>query len=255
MPRFNVDQGEAIGITSLADGNTASKKRINGGTEAVGSTERMSLTFNCGNAACGPSITSARLILNCMDGSDRTVLLYPTNGGAVLPGGPIVINPGGTNVTGITATFSGGNSTIDLTEVALANLPRFDGFQIGGGSVNARFTFRLADVTFGPVEADFVDFGCRIDLAQAGLSQPFNVTLPANSSEKFCPQTNDGVLKLGCSGKIPSYNGAVIVADDIVCRISGTQCGLDREFVASERSIEVLSDGTANLECEATVGG
>jgi hypothetical protein len=37
VPRFNVDQGEAIGITSQADGNTASKKRINGGTEAVGS--------------------------------------------------------------------------------------------------------------------------------------------------------------------------------------------------------------------------
>jgi hypothetical protein len=217
----------------------------------------MSLTFNCTTAACGSSITSARLILNRIDGSDRTVLLYPTIGGKIVPGGRIVINPGGTNIPGVTATFSGSNLTIDLTEVALAKVPRFDGFQIGGGSANSRFTFRLADVTFAPDEPDFVDFGCRIDLAQTNVPDGFKFTLPASSSEKFCPQNNSGVLNLGCSGTIPSYTGGMVTSvDSVVCRTSGAQCGIDREFEANVKSIiEVLADGTANLECEATVGG
>jgi hypothetical protein len=255
LPRFNVDQGEAVGITSAADGNSAFKKRINGFTAADGSTERMSLTFNCTQTACGSSITTARLVLNRIDGSSRTVLLYPTRGGTIVDG-PLVVNPGGTNGPGITATFSGGSSTIDLSEAALADLPPFDGFQIGGGSANTRFTFRLADVTFGPDEADFVDFGCRIDLAQADVDDPFKFTLAATSSEKFCPQNNDGVLKLNCSGKIPGYKGrAVTSTDGVECRISGSQCGYDMIFEADVESIDVKADGTADLACAAQVAG
>jgi hypothetical protein len=105
---------------------------------------------------------------------------------------------------------------------------------------------------------DFVDFGCRIDLAQTDVAPAFQFTLPASSSEKFCPQNNGGTLRLSCSGTIPDYDGPPVSGNDesgVVCRISGSQCGLDDVFTADVSSIEVNDDGFAELTCEAAVGG
>ena len=81
------------------------------------------------------------------------------------------MNPGGANPPGITATLTSGKATIDLSDEALAGLPAFNGFQIGAGSENARFTFRLADMTFARAQPDFVGFGCRIDLTQTNIAR------------------------------------------------------------------------------------
>ena len=111
-------------------------------------------------------------------------------------------------------------------------------------------------MSFARPAADFVDFGCRIDLAQTDVVDPFKITLAATSSEKFCPQNNDGVLKLNCSGKIPGYTGgAVTSTEGVECRISGSQCGFDVIFDANVKSIDVKADGTATLACETAVGG
>ena len=84
----------------------------------------------------------------------------------------------------------------------------------------------------------------------------FKFVLPATSSEKFCPGSTGGTLKLACSGTIPSYTGpAVTSTDGVVCRISGSQCGLSGEFVADTESINVTTGGFATLSCEASVGG
>jgi hypothetical protein len=256
VPRFYVDKADAIGIVSAADGTGASKKRINfvyttGTPSTTQSAERMSLTFNCTNADCGPSITSGRIILSRVDGSPRTVLLYPTKAGTLLAVPPIVVKPGGTNPAGITATFSGGTSTIDLFPAALSAYAPFDGFQIGAGSTNTRFTVRLVDVTFGQTQPDAVGFGCRIDLRQTDVADNFKFVLPASSSEKFCFASNAGTLKLTCSGQIPGYSAeSTINATDIDCEISGTQCGLDTVFDADVHSISISPSGLAELECE-----
>jgi hypothetical protein len=114
-------------------------------------------------------------------------------------------------------------------------------------------------VTGTPVfTPDFVDFSCRIDLAQTDVAPAFQFTLPASSSEKFCPQNNGGTLRLSCSGTIPDYDGPPVSGNDesgVVCRISGSQCGLDDVFTADVSSIEVNDDGFAELTCEAAVGG
>ena len=260
LPRFFVDKSEAIGIKSVADGTTASQKRINRlipSTTPAASAERMQLIFNCTNALCGPSITSGRLILNRVDGTPRTIFLYPilVAGGV---GAPIMVNPGGANPPGITATLTSGKATIDLSDEALAGLPAFNGFQIGAGSENARFTFRLADMTFARAQPDFVGFGCRIDLTQTNIPVAFKLVLPATSSEKFCPASNGGVLKLNCSGQLPPdppYTGGAIDTSTIECLISGSQCGRDEVFPATVKSIKVSAAGFAELACEATIGG
>jgi hypothetical protein len=254
LPRFFVDKAEGIGINSASD-DSANRRRINRRTGSE-SAERMSLTFNCTDASCGPSITSGRIILNKLTGTSPTVFLYTTLGGTVV-GSRITVAPGGANPAGITATrSSSGTVVINLSPVALEGRPAFDGFQIGTGNASTRFTFRFADMSFAQPQPDFVDFGCRIDLAQTGVPDGFKFTLPATSSEKFCPDGNDGVLKLGCSGTIPDYTGgAVTSAAGVVCRISGSQCGLDGVFDADVKSIDVTAGGLATLACEATIGG
>ena len=242
LPRFFVDNSTAIGIKSAADGTTANEKRINGlipSTTPVASSERMQLTFNCTNALCGPVITSGHLILNQVDGTPRTILLYPTLGAAVVAP-PLVINPGGTNPPGVTATFSGGKATVELSAAAIAALPAINGFQIGAGSANTRFTFREADMTFAQPQPDFVGFGCRIDLAQTTVGEAFKFVLPASSSQKFCPDASSNVLKLSCSGTIPNYvGGAVTATDEVECLISRSQCGDDDVVTATVKSIEI----------------
>ena len=104
---------------------------------------------------------------------------------------------------------------------------------------------------------DFVDFGCQIDLTQTEIDPPFNTILSAVGSEKFCPQNNGGVLKLGCSGSLPGYEaeGTVTLGSGVVCRISGSQCGLPGEFLASVKSISIGPGGFTQLNCEATPPG
>ena len=91
LPRFFVDKGNAIGIKSMPDGTTPNDKRINGlipGATPAASAERMSITFNCTDALCGPRITSGRLILNAISHAPRTVFLYPTQNGTVVGSAP-----------------------------------------------------------------------------------------------------------------------------------------------------------------------
>ena len=107
-----------------------------------------------------------------------------------------MVNPDGANPPGITATLTSGKATIDLSDEALAGLPAFEGFQIGAGSENARFTFRLAEMTFAQPLPDFVGFGCRIDLRVTTVGAAFKFVLPASSSGKFCPDNNGGKVKL-----------------------------------------------------------
>lgn len=254
LPRFFVDKVEGIGVFTITD-DSANRRRINRRTGSE-SAERMSLTFNCTDASCGPSITSGRIVLNKLTGTSPTVFLYTTLGGTVV-GTRITVVPGGTNPAGITATkTSGGTVVINLSPAALEGRPAFDGFQIGTGNASTRFTFRLADMSFAQPQPDFVDFGCRIDLAQSDVPDGFKVTLPATSSEKFCPDGNEGVLKLGCSGTIPDYTGGAVTSTaGVVCRISGSQCGLDGVFDADVKSIDVTAGGLATLTCEATIGG
>ena len=260
LPRFNVNKPDGIGIRSVADGTTTRNKRINGVTTTGASSERMSLQFNCTDALCGSKITSARLVLNYIDGTPRTVFLYPMLNG-VVAANPIVIKPGGTMCSGIPATFSGGNSTINLTAAALASLPPFNGFQLGSGSANLKFTFRSADVTFGPDQPDFVNFGCRIDLAQTNVSPAFQLVLRAGASEKFCPPASSNVLKLRCAGRIPDYTGGTVSCDQsstnpaciVECLVAGSQCGIEGVLPAVVRSIAIAPDGTASLVCEAVV--
>ena len=105
-------------------------------------------------------------------------------------------------------------------------------------------------------QPDFVDFGCQIDLTQTDISPPFNTILSAVGSEKFCPQNNGGVLKLGCSGTLPGYEaeGTTTFSGGVVCRISGSQCGLPGVYEASVKSISVGPTGFTQLDCEATPG-
>jgi hypothetical protein len=254
-PRFNVDKADAIGIASAADGTKSTKKRVNfvyttGEPSTTQSAERVSLTFNCTNAECGPSITSGRIILSRVEGSPRVVLLYPTRGGTPLSVPPIVVKPGGSNPAGITATFSSGTSTIDLYPEALSAYAPFDGFQIGAGNAKTVFTLRLADVTFGQTPPDAQGFGCRIDLRQTPVADAFKFVLPASTSEKFCFASNGGSLKLACSGQIPGYEaGSAISTSDIECEISGTQCGIDTVFDADVHTISISPTGLAELEC------
>lgn len=258
VPRFYVDKADAIGIVSAADGNTATKKRINsvyttGAPSTTQSAERASITFNCTNVDCGPSITSGRIILSRVDGTSRTILLYPTRGGIPLAVPPIAVKPGGSNPVGITATFSGGTSIIDLAPEALSAYAPFDGFQIGAGSTNARFTLRLADVTFGQTSPDAEGFGCRIDLRQTTVADSFKFVLPASTSEKFCFASNGGTLKLTCSGQIPGYTGGSATnTAESRCEISGTQCGVNTVFDADVHSISISPSGLAELECEVS---
>jgi hypothetical protein len=104
--------------------------------------------------------------------------------------------------------------------------------------------------------ADFFDFGCRIDLAQTDVGPAFQFTLPASSSEKFCPDESNGfTLGLSCSGTIPDYEGPPVSGDDesgVVCRISGSQCGIDAVLTADVSSITINSEGFAELTCEAS---
>ena len=149
-------------------------------------------------------------------------------------------------------SLSSGRATVNLGAEVFANLPPVMGFQIGAGSANARFTFRQADMAFAQPQPDFVDFGCRIDLAQTNVGDNFKTILAASSSEKFCPANNDGKLKLGCSGTIPDYSGdAASALQGATCLISGSQCGIDAVLEAEVISIEVAAGtGAVELECE-----
>jgi hypothetical protein len=107
-------------------------------------------------------------------------------------------------------------------------------------------------------QPDFVGFGCQIDLTQTSIAPAFGTILSATGSEKFCPQSNGGVLKLGCSGNLPGYSAestVVFAGSSVVCRISGSQCGLSGEFAASVKSISVGPGGFTRLDCEATPPG
>ena len=107
-------------------------------------------------------------------------------------------------------------------------------------------------MTFGQAQADFVDFACRIDLTQSDVAEPFQFVLPASSSEKFCPTAATPVLKLTCTGTIPSYTGGPVSSSDgVVCKISGSQCGINAVLTANVKSIEITNSGVAKLECEA----
>lgn len=101
---------------------------------------------------------------------------------------------------------------------------------------------------------DAVNFACRIDLTEISppLATDFNFIMTATSSEKFCPENNDGALTLHCSGRFPAelgYNGGAVDTSNINCTISGSQCGDNEEFVADEKSIRISAGGTVDLTC------
>ena len=104
---------------------------------------------------------------------------------------------------------------------------------------------------------DFVDFGCRIDLAQTSVAPEFQFTLPASSSEKFCPGDTSNVIRLGCSGTIPGYSAEGTITDSagVTCLVSGSQCGLAGVYEASVKSIEIDPSGNVTLSCEALPPG
>ena len=105
---------------------------------------------------------------------------------------------------------------------------------------------------------DFVDFGCRIDRAQTGVSAEFHFTLPASSSEKLCPGDTSNAIKLRCSGTIPNYEPTEgsITATEVNCLVSGLQCGLPRgDYPAQVSAIEIDPSGNVTLSCEATPPG
>ena len=104
---------------------------------------------------------------------------------------------------------------------------------------------------------DFVDFGCRIDLAQTSVAPEFQFTLPASSSEKFCPSDTSNLVKLGCSGTIPGYSaeGTITETTGVTCLVSGSQCGLAGVYTADVKSIVIDPSGNVTLSCEALPPG
>jgi hypothetical protein len=261
--RFYVGRQKGTGIFSCQDRTTSDQRRINRIMADGGSAERMSITF-CFTDGCDEKITGAQILLDDGNGTPRIVFLYPTNGGALVqppPGRqtPIVVNPGGSNSPGIVATFSGGRSTITIAPEVFADWPAFNGFQIGSGSANLQFTFRLADVamasTAPPRSPDFVDFGCRIDLTQADVPASFQEVVSATNSAKFCPDNNNDALALTCSRQItglPADEDAATL--NTVCKISVLQCGMGGESVrvAQDVKISIDQNGVVTLDCEWT---
>jgi len=218
--------------------------------------------------------------INFTDGGVNEILHFLQSGGGSISGdtsgltGKILSSGGfGTttflDITFITGSIQGGNIEHDdgvslyvgdsLLTPAEAAAPTT---AVGASFVGSGGTYRLIYssalglpevlILSGTQQPDFVDFGCQIDLAQTGVAPAFKTVLSAVGSEKFCPATNGGVLKLGCSGTIPNYTGDPVVSTTgVVCRISGSQCGLPGEFVATVKSISVATGGFTELSCEA----
>ena len=62
-------------------------------------------------------------------------------------------------------------------------------------------------------------------ISRRPASSGLDFVLPATGAEKFCPDTNSGALKLGCSGELPDDVSVVaFTSGTITCLISGSQC-------------------------------
>jgi hypothetical protein len=224
------------------------------------------LNFDLGRTKIGPNTIGGFLAT----GTGTLSGLDSTTAGRLLSGGPSNL------ATVLDITFSAGaisggsiehDDGVSLYQGARTLLsspaptsPRFNNFSSStGGSYRLIYVagFGLPEVLImtGMVQPDFVDFSCSIDLTQSTVDPDFRTLLPARASNKFCPANNKGVLKLTCSGQLPdNYNGGVISdvnRPSVVCRISGSQCGLDGEFTANATSIQVSAAGSVELVCEA----